>query len=76
MTTPVMRAVESSYLKKVGYDPDEEELYVEFPGGKVWRYANITAQHYAELLAAESIGKFFIATIKKRPSEYPGEPVQ
>ena len=75
MTTPVLRAVESSYLKRVGYDPDEEELYVEFHGGKTWKYAKVTAQQYENMMTAESIGKWFIANIKKNPEDHHGSPV-
>ena len=75
MTTPVLREVRSSYLKKTGYDAQRNTLYVEFPSGKVWRYRNVTLDQYEAMLDADSIGKWFIANIKKNPEDHPGEPV-
>ena len=41
----------------------------------MWKYLYVTVETYHELLEAESIGKYFIANIKKRPEDHPGEPV-
>ena len=76
MTTPVLRSVESSYLKKEGYDPDQEMLYIVFKSGdKCYRYRNVTADQYDAFLGAESLGSWFIANIKKRPEDHPYEVV-
>lgn len=76
MTTPALYAVESSYLKKQGYDPDDEMLYIVFHSGdKCYRYQNVTAEQYSDFLAAESQGKWFIANIKKNPEDHSCEAV-
>lgn len=49
--------VESSCIDSVGYD--NEVLEVRFNNGGVYRYFEVPAQLYRQLLAAESKGRFF-----------------
>jgi len=49
--------VESSSLHSVGYD--NEVLEVRFHSGGVYRYFEVPAQLFHQLLAAESKGRFF-----------------
>lgn len=58
-------AVTSSSLVAVGHDPATDTLSVEFPGGVVWHYADVTAEEYALLRNAKSIGTHFHAHIRK-----------
>jgi hypothetical protein len=49
--------VESSCIDSVGYDT--EVLEVRFDNGGIYRYFEVPAQLYRQLLAAESKGRFF-----------------
>src|SRR5690348_4515312 len=49
--------VESSCIDSVGYE--NEVLEVRFGNGGVYRYFEVPAQLYRQLLAAESKGRFF-----------------
>lgn len=71
-----MYNVESSNITQVGYDVPEERLYVRFTNGTLYRYCDVPASMFTELLQAESVGKFFIATIKRFPDKYPFEKVE
>lgn len=55
--------VNSKSVVSVGYDAETQELEVEWPSG-IYRYAGVSEETYAELQAAESIGKFILARIK------------
>lgn len=57
--------VQSSNLKSIGYDPNAKQLEVEFQNGKVWQYADVTAETHADLLKQKSIGSAFNSTIVK-----------
>lgn len=70
------KPVESSQISGVGYDLETETLGIRFkPQGKYpaseYHYANVGPLLYAELLSAESVGKFFTEHIKKHPELYP-----
>lgn len=53
------KSVESKVIKSIGYNATTRQLDVEFRSGKVYRYADVSPEKHAELLAAESIGKHF-----------------
>lgn len=53
------RPVESTMLRSVGYDAEQQVLELEFSSGKVYEYADVPASVHRELLAAESLGRFF-----------------
>jgi hypothetical protein len=55
--------VKSSNLKAVAYF--EGDVYVEFLTGSKYQYKDVPHHLFEELLAAESIGKFYIANIKR-----------
>ena len=57
-------AVESSSVASVGYDPASRVLEVEFQGGGVYRYLEVPPEIHAELLAADSIGRFVNQRVK------------
>jgi hypothetical protein len=51
--------VASSSIASVGHDSERNELEIEFANGGVYRYAGVTADDHAKLMAAASIGKHF-----------------
>lgn len=61
-----LTAIESSNIKAVGYNDDEQELHVQFNSGKTYSYAEVPQQVYDDFMAAESKGKFFFASIKSK----------
>jgi hypothetical protein len=74
--------VESSQIACLGYEPEAEyPLGVMFKPtrkqqaagqpGAVYEYAGITAQLFAEFMAAESKGQFFDRRIKGFAGQYP-----
>lgn len=50
-------AVSSSSVVSIGYDDAALALDVEFKGGRVYRYAPVSQERYAEIVASESIGR-------------------
>ena len=59
-----MRLVKSSNVKAVGYDAEEKTLQVEFKSGGVYRYAGVQPEMYADLMKAESIGRFVSQVVR------------
>ncbi len=59
-TTPV----ESSVMDEVEYDADAQVLTITFDSGKVYRYKGVPEGVYGELMAADSKGTYFNASIK------------
>ncbi|HET9958632.1 MAG TPA: KTSC domain-containing protein [Polyangiaceae bacterium] len=58
--------VVSSSVAKVGYDPEQHVLEVEFHGGRVYRYVHVPIAAYRLLLQAPSIGEYINRVIKPR----------
>lgn len=58
------KAVTSSNILGVGYEPETRTLYVEFKGGKRYRYLNVPEEEYEAFIAAPSPGSFFHDSIK------------
>ena len=58
--------VESSSLASVGYDRAARVLEVEFRNGAVYRYREVPASLHAELMRADSKGKYFSKRIRGR----------
>lgn len=68
--------VESSQISEVGYDAETQTLGIRFkPSGKYpaseYHYSFVDSDTYYALMTAESIGKYFGATIKADPVKYP-----
>lgn len=60
-TAPVaiaMHACKSSNVDACGYDADTQTLAIRYGSGLLYHYASVPAEVYAELQAAESVGKF------------------
>lgn len=60
--------VESSNIDSVGFDPQTKTMEIAFKGGGVYQYTGPTAeQHYKDLMAAASKGKYFTAHVRHDP---------
>lgn len=75
-----MQKVESSQLDSVGHDPESNTLQIRFKGrgdaqGSLYRYRNVSANDFVELVSAESVDKHFKEHIKSAPEQYPFEKV-
>jgi len=55
---------ESTMLASCEYDPDTKELMVEFKGGNKYYYVEVEPTTYADLITANSPGRYF-NSIKK-----------
>ena len=61
---PIMHPIESSNLEGVGYDEEEQILYVAFKPKRstprtLYRYFEVPSETFSGLLSAESKGKYF-----------------
>jgi KTSC domain-containing protein len=61
--------VNSSAIHSVGYDPPTEILEIEFQDGTIYQYAKVPETVHAELMSAESKGRYFEDNIKRGPYE-------
>ena len=62
--------VDSSCLRSVGYDADEESLELEFTSGAIYRYRNVPPHIYHELMTADSHGSYFTSHIRPVYADY------
>lgn len=60
--------VDSSSIASVGYLPDQRLMEVEFVTGRLYAYEEVPETVFRELLAAESVGRYFSAHV--RPAGY------
>jgi hypothetical protein len=61
-------AVESSNMAEIGYDPKKTLLEVLFHNGAIYQYHPFTEEQHKEMLAADSIGKWFWANVRGNES--------
>lgn len=62
-----MKEVESSNIKAIGYDSEENRLYVEFlSNGNVCMYADVSQAVADGLMAADSHGKYLAQNVKSK----------
>ena len=59
-----MIEVTSSNIESVGYDNDEQTLFVKFKSGTTYSYSEVLVEIYDEMLQADSKGKYFYANIR------------
>lgn len=59
------RSVESSNLDQLAYNPETQELFVQFKGGRVYSYSGVPTMIWNELLNASSHGSYFYHNIRK-----------
>lgn len=74
-----LQDVESSQIHSIGHAPETNVLAVRFyrgwgenrKPGAIYHFQNVSADEFAALRDAESIGKHFNQVIKPFPSKYP-----
>jgi hypothetical protein len=59
-----MKPVESSVIKRVGYDSQEQVLRIEFRSGDVYDYEKVPWWVVGQLLSSESLGRFYNHSIR------------
>lgn len=75
--TVEMKPISSANLASVGYDPETRELHVAFRSGPTYIHSDVSADHHAEMIAAESPGKHYFAKTRgqeKHPHRIKGLP--
>lgn len=50
--------VDSSMVYAVGYNRDSKELEIVFRQGSIWKYEDVPAREYRELMKSDSIGSY------------------
>ena len=56
--------VKSTNVKSIGYNAEEKTLEVEFQSGGIYQYAGVQPEMYADLLKAESVGRFVSQVVR------------
>lgn len=64
MSNVEMVPVKSSLVESVGYDADQGSLCVKFKGGATYCYSGVSQETYDAMMAAKSIGIYFVRYIK------------
>lgn len=73
----MMMQVNSSAIRAVGYDTDDNTLYIEFNktrGYPTYQYANVSPHTAGRIFKARSIGQYYHNIIKPRADVYNAEP--
>lgn len=60
----IEQKVVSSQFKKVKYDSESKILIITFNNDKRYEYKDVPQSTFDGLMSAESLGKFFISSIK------------
>lgn len=68
-----MISVESSNVESVGYDENEQILYVRFLTGAMYIYKGVNNYEFEGLLSAPSVGSYLHRNIK---NNYPYERIE
>lgn len=75
-----MAPIESSHHSGAGYDPQAQQLYINFakPGApaKIYRYDNVPPDMWATYQASPSKGGYIIHQIKPFPDKFPFHKVE
>ncbi len=62
---PKMQHVDSSSIESIGYDSDNQKLYVKFlSSGKTYVYIDVNKSVYQEFLQADSKGGYLNLNIR------------
>ena len=65
------QSVESTAIAKVGYSKRRHILEIEFVNGAVYRYLDVPATVYRDLMAAESKARFYDSNIRRNYRSVP-----
>lgn len=60
----MMHEVQSSNVKSIGYEADNQKLLVEYLSGQKYEYENVPASVFDGLLEAVSKGKYMNQVVK------------
>lgn len=63
-------ALQSSSLRSLGYDPEQQILEVEFSSGALYRYEAVPPEVVQTLLEADSLGRHFNQVFKPQHYRY------
>ncbi len=63
-------ALQSSSLRSLGYDPEQQILEVEFSSGVLYRYEAVPPEVVQALLEADSLGRHFNQVFKPQHYRY------
>ncbi len=53
-----MRPVSSSNIAAVGFDPENQNVHVEFLNGSTYAYMGVPEHEFQNLLSASSVGSY------------------
>jgi len=59
-----LRAVQSSNLSGIGYDPTDSILFVQFKNGGIYRYFGVPSDVYETLMSSSSKGNYFNTMVR------------
>ena len=65
MTTP-MHPVKSSQLSYIGFDDENNKLYVTFNNNKTYEYSDVPYRVWKEFKSSTSVGSYFSKNIKNK----------
>ena len=57
--------VESEAMKWVAYNASSRRLEIGFPDGRIYEYFDVPENVCLELTTSDSVGKYFIANVRK-----------
>ncbi len=58
MSMPEMHPVSSSNIASVGYDPDNQMVFVQFLNGSIYAYKGVIESEFENLRTAASVGSY------------------
>ena len=64
MTVLTHKPLDSSVIKMVGWDSEDNTLIVQFKSLTVWAYYNISKELYNSFITSDSMGYFFNKNIR------------
>lgn len=59
-----MVPVDSSAVSHVGFEPETSVLWITYTSNRTYRYVGVPAETHAQLMRADSVGKFIGTIIK------------
>ena len=65
MSTPMI-PVNSSQISYIGFDDENNKLYVTFNNNKTYEYLDVPYSVWKELKSSDSIGSYFTKNIKTK----------
>lgn len=73
MNLPEMNPVSSSNIDSIGYDEQNQEVYIRFLKGSLYVYKGVPAHEYQNLMEAPSQGSYLNRSFK---NVYPYERIE